>query len=296
MATRAAPRAETAASAAQIVQPGIAVLTYLIAILFGLLAVIPFFWAVSYSFRDVAEVFQFPPPLLPPRLRWENYVTIFQTMPFALWIVNTVQITVLATLGTVVSATVVAYSFARFRYPGRDLFFFVTIATLILPGEVTIVPTYLIFRGLGWLDSFRPLIVPSWLGGGAFYIFLLRQFLLTIPRDFDDAAKIDGASSLQTLLSVIAPLLKPAIVAVTVISFIGQWDDFFNPLIYLNTPTKFTLSLGLNYLQSSLSGEGVPQIHLLMVAATLATLPPLLLFFVAQRYFIEGVVLSGLKA
>jgi multiple sugar transport system permease protein len=268
---------------------------YALAILFGVLTLFPFFWAISYSLRDVAEVFDFPPPLFPPHYRWINYVTLFQEMPFALWIVNSVEVTVLATLGTVVSATLVAYSFARFRYPGRNVLFFIPLGTLILPNEVTIVPTYLIWRDLGSLDTFRPLIVPSWLGGGAFFIFLLRQFLLTIPRDFDDAAKMDGASSLRILISVIVPFLKPALLAVTVISFIGQWDDFFNPLIYLNTPTNFTVSLGLNYLQSSLSGEGVPEVQLLMVAATLATLPPLLLFVFAQRYFIEGVVLSGIK-
>lgn len=296
MATRTATRTDSPAESRSIGLVLVSVLVYAVAAAFALLALFPFFWTVSSSLKSVAEIFDFPPTPWPTQFHWDNYPTLFADAPFALWIVNTFQVTILATLGTVVSATLVAYSFARFRYPGRDLFFFITVGTLILPSEVTIVPTYLIFRDLHWLDTFRPLIVPFWLGGGAFYIFLLRQFLLTVPRDFDDAARMDGASSLRILVSIITPLLKPAIMAVTIISFIGQWNDFFGPLIYLNSTAKFTLSLGINYLQSSLSGDGVPQIHLLMGASTLATLPPLILFFFAQRYFIEGVVLSGLKA
>lgn len=296
MASQAVPRTETSAVLSRSIHLSVSVVVYGAAGVFALMALFPFYWAISSSFKSVSEIFLFPPTPWPLQMRWENYPTLFATFPFAQWIVNSFQVTILATIGTVVSATIVAYSFARFRYPGRDLFFLMTIATLILPSEVTIVPQYLIFRDLGWLDSFRPLIIPFWLGGGAFYIFLLRQFLLTVPRDFDDAARMDGASSLRILSDIIVPLLKPALIAVTIISFLGQWDDFFGPLIYLNSTAKFTVSLGLNYLQSSFSGDGVPQYHLLMAASTLATLPPLILFFFAQRYFIEGVVLSGIKA
>ncbi|MGH2458517.1 MAG: carbohydrate ABC transporter permease [Chloroflexota bacterium] len=296
MATRTVAPATTSTTLPSIVRVGVGVLVYGAAAVLAVLSLFPFFWTVSSSLKSVAEIFVYPPTPWPTVFHWDNYPTLFTMFPFALWIVNTFQVTILATLGTVMSATLVAYSFARFRYPGRDLFFFITVGTLILPSEVTIVPTYLIFRDLGWLDTFRPLIVPFWLGGGAFYIFLLRQFLLTVPRDFDDAARMDGATSLRILVSIIVPLLKPALMAVTIISFIGQWNDFFSPLIYLNSTSNFTLSLGLNYLQSSFSGDGVPQFHLLMAASTLATLPPLILFFFAQRYFIEGVVLSGLKA
>lgn len=269
--------------------------TYGGALLIALVFAVPLAWTLSTSLKDVASVSRFPPTLLPDEPQWGNYLEIFRRHPFAAWIWNTTQITLTATVGTVLSATLVAYSFARFRYPGRDLFFFLTVSTMILPTEVTVVPTYLLFRTLGWLDSYKPIVVPFWLGGGAFFIFLLRQFMLSLPRDMDDAAKIDGANSLQTLLFVLAPLMKPALTAVTVISFIQHWDEFFLALIYINTPALFPLSLGLRYFQNSLMSEGLPQYHLMMAAATVATIPPITLFVVAQRYFVQGVVMSGLK-
>jgi ABC-type glycerol-3-phosphate transport system permease component len=273
----------------------LAIVKYGVAALIAAVFLMPLAWTLSTSLKDVATVVIFPPTLLPDPPRPENYAEIFRKAPFARWVANSVQITLLATLGTVVSATLVAYSFARFRYPGRDLFFFLTVATLILPTEVTIVPTYLLFRGLGWLDSFAPLIVPSWLGGGAFFIFLLRQFFLALPREFDEAARIDGANSLQTLWLVLLPLSRPALTTVVVVSFIGHWDEFFLPLVYLNTPALFPLSVGLRYFQNALLGEGQPMFHLLMAGATLALIPPVALFVVAQRYFVEGIVMSGIK-
>lgn len=271
------------------------VATYGGALAIALIFAVPLVWTLSTSLKDVASVTRFPPTLVPDDPQWGNYLEIFRRHPFAAWIWNTTQITLTATLGTVVSATLVAYSFARFRYPGRDLFFFLTVSTMILPSEVTVVPTYLLFRTLGWLDSYKPIVVPFWLGGSAFYIFLLRQFMLSLPRDMDDAARIDGATSLQTLLFVLAPLMTPALTAVTVISFIQHWDEFFLPLIYINTTTLFPLSLGLRYFQNSLMSEGLPQYHLMMAGATVATIPPITLFVLAQRYFVQGVVMSGLK-
>jgi ABC-type glycerol-3-phosphate transport system permease component len=269
---------------------------YGLAIGFAVIAFAPFFWTVTTSLMTLNDVMSVPPRVLPVSPEWGNYTQVFVRVPFLRWIVNTVQVTVLATLGTLVSATLVAYSFARFRYPGRDLFFFVTIGTLILPAEVTVVPSYLLFRNLGWLDTYRPLVVPFWLGGGPLYIFLLRQFMLGIPRDLDEAARIDGAGPLRTLVDVLAPLLRPALTAVVIISFIAHWDDFFGPLIYLNTPISFTLSIGVRYFYNTLQGEGLPTPHLLMAAATVATLPPVGLFLLGQRYFVQGVVMSGLKA
>lgn len=295
MATRAATRSTSSVRSRYLGRLTSGLLIYGPAVVFAILAFLPFFWAVSSSLKELSELFDFPPRAFPRVPQWQNYREVFVRVPFAMWVVNTAQVTVLATLGTVVSAMLVAYSFARFRYPGREWLFFLTVGTLILPAEVTIVPTYLLFRQLGWLDTFKPLIVPFWLGGGAFYIFLLRQFIMTIPRDLDEAAKIDGANSLRILVDVLAPLLKPVVTAVAVISFVYHWDEFFGPLIYLNSPTNFTLSLGIRYFYSSLSGEGIPMAHLLMVAATLATLPPILLFIVSQRYFVQGVVMTGLK-
>jgi len=197
-------------------------------------------------------------------------------------------------LGTVISASLVAFSFARYRYPGRELFFLITLSTMMLPAEVTIIPTYLMFNKLGWLDTFYPLIIPSWFGGGAFYIFLLRQFFMTIPRDLDDAAKLDGAHALQIFVNVILPLSRPALATVAVISFIGSWDEFLRPLVYLNNPQHFPLAVGLRYFLNK-GNETEPMEHLLMAAAVMITLPCLILFFSTQRYFVKGVVTSGIK-
>ena len=269
---------------------------YALAIGFAVIAFAPFFWTVTTSLMRLTDIMVVPPRVFPTTLEWGNYGQVFVRVPFLRWVGNTVQVTVLATLGTLVSATLVAYSFARFRYPGRDLFFFVTVGTLILPAEVTIVPSYLLFRNLGWLDTYQPLIIPFWLGGGPLYIFLLRQFMLGIPRDLDEAARIDGAGPLRVLIDVLAPLLRPALTTVVIISSIAHWDDFFGPLIYLNTPITFTLSIGVRYFYNTLQGEGLPTPHLLMAAATLATLPPVGLFLLGQRYFVQGIVMSGLKA
>ena len=269
-------------------------LWYAAAALIAVVFLVPLGWTLSTSLRDVSNVMAFPPRLWPEEPRWENYLEIFQRQPFARWIWNTTQITLMATLGTVVSALLVAYSFARFRYPGRDLFFFLTVSTMILPTEVTIVPTYLLHRQLGWLDTYYPIVVPFWLGGSAFYIFLLRQFLLTLPRDLDDAAKIDGANGLQVFLNIMLPLSKPALATVAVISFIAHWDEFLRPLIYINSTPNFPLSVGLRYFNNR-GNETDPMDHLLMAAATMVTVPCLVLFFFTQRYFVKGVVTSGIK-
>ncbi len=266
----------------------------LVAILLAVIFMVPFVWTVSTSLKQVSELYDFPPSFVPEIPQWGNYARVWTRVPFGQWVMNTLIISIGATLGTVVSASLVAYSFARFRYPGRDLFFVVTLSTLMLPVEVTIIPTYLLFNFIGWLDTFAPLIVPSWFGGGAFYIFLMRQFLLSIPRDLDEAAKLDGANSLQILGYVLLPLAMPALTTMAVIAFIAHWNEFLGPLIYLNSPDKFPLSVGLRYFQNR-GNETEPMEHLLMAAAVMITMPCLMLFFVAQRYFVQGVVMSGIK-
>jgi multiple sugar transport system permease protein len=263
-------------------------------LLLSVIFLVPFVWTVATSLKHVSELFDYPPTFIPESLQWENYARVWARVPFGQWVVNTTIITLAATLGTVISASLVAYSFARFRYPGREFFFVITLSTMMLPVEVTIIPTYLLFNFLGWLDTFLPLIVPSWLGGSAFFIFLLRQFFMTIPRDLDDAAKIDGANALQIFLSVVVPLSKPAMATVTVISFIYHWDEFLTPLIFLNSPDKFPLSVGLRYFQN-VGNEMEPMEHLLMAASVMITVPCLVLFFFTQRYFVRGVVTSGIK-
>ena len=267
---------------------------YGVAVLLAIVFVVPFLWTISISLKQIKELFQFPPLLLPEVPQWGNYLEVWTRVPFGRWVVNTFIVAGSAVVGTVITSSLVAYSFARYRYPGRDLFFLVTLSTLMLPAEVTIIPQYLCFRELGMLDTLYPLIIPSWLGGGALYIFLLRQFFMTIPRDLDDAARIDGANGFQILMNILLPLAKPALATVAVISFIAHWDEFLRPLIYLNSPAQFPLSLGLRYFNNR-GNETDPLDHLLMAAALMVTLPCLVLFFCTQRYFVKGVVTSGIK-
>jgi multiple sugar transport system permease protein len=266
---------------------------YLVAAVLALSFVVPFIWTVSTSLKQIKELYQFPPVLMPESPQWGNYVTVWTRVPFGQWVINTIIIATSAVAGTLATASLVAYSFARYKYPGRDAFFIVTLSTMMLPAEVTIIPQYLGFRELGLLDTLWPLIIPSWLGGGAFYIFLLRQFFMTIPRDLDDAAKIDGANGFQIFLNVMLPLAKPALATVAVIAFIAHWDEFLRPLIYLNSNEKFPLSVGLRYFNNR-GNETDPLDHLLMAAALMVTVPCLVLFFCTQRYFVKGVITSGI--
>ena len=273
-------------------------LLYLLVTLLALGFFSPFFWSFLSSFKDPSEVMLFPPRVFPKVMKWQNYVEVFVRAPFGLFFKNTVVVAVFATLGSVISTLLVGFGFARRRFPGRDILFYVLLSTMMLPGEVTLIPQFLMFKSFGWLDTLFPLIVPSYFAG-AFNVFLMRQFLMTIPMDFDEAAMLDGASSLQTLFGVLLPLIKPAIITIAILSFLGHWNDFFTPLIYLNTKEKLTLSVGLYWFQSSFayggSDVGEPKAQLLMAASMLTALPCVILFFVAQRYFVEGVVMSGIK-
>ncbi|MBC7234418.1 MAG: carbohydrate ABC transporter permease [Chloroflexi bacterium] len=239
----------------------------------------------------------FPPKFIPATPQFGNYAHVFQEVPFALWVLNSAQVVALSVTGSVLSAALVGYSFARFRWRGRDLVFGITLATMMLPAEVTLIPTYLLFKYLGWLNSIKPLWVPAWFGGGAFAIFLFRQFIMTIPRELDEAATIDGANPLRILTTVLLPLMQPVLATMSVISFIGSWNDFMGPLIYLNSPKKFTVALGLRYFQTTPGSQsyGVPTQHYLMVCCVLSALPIIILFFAAQKYFVQGIVMSGLK-
>jgi multiple sugar transport system permease protein len=261
----------------------------------AVLFMFPFFWTAASSLKAASDVYIYPPIWIPAVLRWDNYPQVFQLVPYATWFGNTVVVVVLQTLGVVVSASLVAYSLARFRYPGRDLLFLLTLGTMMLPAEVTLIPTYLLFKNLDWLNTLKPLWVPAWFGGGAFNIFLLRQFLLALPRELDEAAIVDGASYARILGSVLLPLMKPVLATVAVINFIFGWNDFLGPLVYLTSPENFTLAVGLRYFDVTPNQPGVPQLHLLMAAVVMGTLPIIALFFAAQRYFVEGVVLSGIK-
>ncbi|MGQ9629227.1 MAG: carbohydrate ABC transporter permease [bacterium] len=267
---------------------------YIIITIGGFIFMIPFFWMLSTALKDGKMVFIIPPQWIPNPPHWDNFIKGWTKWPFTMYLKNTLIIIVFSIMGRLLSASMVAFGFSRLRFPGRDILFFVLISTMMLPGQVTMIPLYIIYRSLRWIDTFKPLIVPSWFGGGAFFIFLLRQFLLTIPLEMDDAAKIDGCSSFGIYWRIMLPLVKPALGTVAIFSFMWEWNDFFTPLVYLNSMEKRTLALGLAaFSQETMFRQGAWE--LIMAVSTLVMLPCLIIFFLAQRQFIQGVVVTGVK-
>jgi ABC-type glycerol-3-phosphate transport system permease component len=272
------------------VAPAWRAVVHLSLLVVGVLMVFPFLWTVGTSLKLSGEIFTWPPALYPAHPRPANYLDLFRTVPFFSWLLNSTIITVLATAGAVLSATLTGYAFARLRYPGRDVFFVLCLSTMMLPGIVTLIPSFILYRYLGWIDTFLPLIVPSWLGT-AFYIFLSRQHFRTIPREYDEAARVDGANSWRIWWSVMLPMSRTLIGTIVIFSFIAHWNDFLGPLIYLNSVDKQPLALGLRGLQNFYNTRW----DLIMAGAVLMTAPVILVFFFAQRFFIEGLsAFSGL--
>jgi len=266
---------------------------HLIAILLGILLMLPFYWALASSLKQVQEVRLIPPTLWPTNPQWVNYLDVWSVRLFAGWYWNSIFLTVVATVGTVVSSSMGGYAFARFRFPGKNLLFSITMATILLPQYVLLIPNFLLFWKLGWLNTYLPLTVPFWFGS-AFFIFLFRQFFMTIPLDLDEAARIDGASYPRIFWSVVLPLSGPVYATAFIIDGIANWNSYLKPLIVLNLIQDYPLSVGLRYLQVS-GGEGLPKDHLMMAAAMMVTLPVITVFFVGQRYFVRGVAMTGIK-
>lgn len=255
---------------------------------------LPILWMLRTALMHPGKVFIQPVVWIPNPPRFSNFVEVLTTIPFFMYARNSALVSILTVLGTVLSSSMVAYAFARLRAPDKNILFMIVLATLMLPGEVVMIPQYLLFRALGWLDSYRPLIIPAYFGGGAFSIFLLRQFFMTIPTELDDAAKIDGASLFRTYWTLMLPLSKPALATVAIFTFFGCWNDFMGPLIYVDSQKLWTLPLGLKIF----AGSGVlvrPQWTLLMASSLLTMLPPTIVFFAAQRTFVQGIVLTGIK-
>jgi len=258
-------------------------------IVLGFTFLVPMLWVLSTSLKRIGDVWIVPVQWIPTSPQWHNYVEIFEILPLAYFIRNSAFVSILGTAGSVVSSLFVSYSLARLRWLGREMVFTMVLSTMMLPGVVVLVPTFILFKYLGWLDTFYPLFVPSWFGG-AFYIFLMRQFMMGLPIELDEASRIDGASSFRILWQVIAPMCGPAIAAVAIFSFLGHYNDFMGPLLYLSTNTKFTLPLGLQWYQGRYGNFW----HLVMAASTVSIAPVIVVFFTGQRYFIQGVQLSGL--
>jgi multiple sugar transport system permease protein len=265
-------------------------IAYLICSLIAVAYVFPLFWMISTSLKSDVEVFLSPPTLWPITPQWQNYPAATTYIPFWGYMLNTFIICALTILGTVVSCSLIAYGFARVRWPGRNIIFIIYLSTIMLPPQVTMIPLYIVFRYLGWVGSMWPLVVPAFFGN-VVYVFLLRQFFMTIPNELSDAARIDGANEFGIFRRIMLPLIKPALASVALFTFVATYRDFLGPLIYLTDETQWTISLGLKMFQNM---YGL-QWQLMMAASALTMIPMIILFFLTQRTFIEGIALTGIK-
>jgi multiple sugar transport system permease protein len=264
-------------------------------ILFGAsIVLIPFFWMLTTSLKPESQLFVYPPEWIPQPIRWSNYRDAWNALPFGRFLFNTIFMTVLAMFAEIFTASIVAYGFARFRFPLRNTLFLLLLSTMMLPGILTMIPKFLMWRELHRLDTYTPMTAGAWFVWGPSFVFLLRQFFLTIPREIEEAAIVDGANTFQVYWQIMLPLVKPALLAIGVLSFQANWNNFDGPLIYLNTLEKYPMILGLQFFGATLSNEA-PKWHYMMAMSTLMAAPILLLFFAAQRYFIEGLTAGGVK-
>lgn len=254
---------------------------------------VPFLWMLSSSLKAEQSVFQYPPQLIPNPVMWNNYVEALVYKPFGTYVRNTLFLVAVNLLAVLLVASFVAYGFARLRFPGRDAWFVVVLATMMMPYYVLMVPIFIMFTKLQWIDTYLPLTVPTFFGGGAFNIFLMRQFFRSIPTELSDAAVIDGCNEFQIFWIIMMPLAKPALVSIAILSFLFTWNDFLGPLLYIKSPDLFTVSIGLAGFRSIMRSRW----DLLMAASSAMTIPVVALFFAAQRYFFEsgGITLTGLK-
>jgi multiple sugar transport system permease protein len=265
-------------------------LAYVICTFMAIIYIFPLYWLVVTALKTDTEVYQSPPTFLPAIPQWQNFITATSYIPFWRYMGNTFFIAIVSIIGTLLSCTLVAYGFARIRWPGRNVIFLIYLSTIMLPAQVTMIPLYIIYRQIGWVGTFLPLIVPSFFGN-AFNVFLLRQFLLSIPTELSDAARIDGASEIGILRYIMLPLMRPALAVVTLFTFVNVYRDFLGPLIYLSDQNQWTISLGLQMFKNMFGAQW----QLMMAASTLAMLPILILFFFTQNTFVKGITLTGIK-
>ena len=264
---------------------------YLALIAGGVVILAPFIWMLSTAVKVPGTEFIYPPQLFTRPLRWNNFSDGWTALPFTRWFFNTSVITLLSVAGAVISSSLVAYGFARLEFPGRTILFVILLSTMMLPFHVRLIPMFITFRYLGWIDTYLPLVVPFYFGGVPFFIFLVRQFFLTIPLEMEDAAAIDGAGVFTSFLMIILPLSRPVLGVVGVFAFIRVWNDFLEPLIYIHSMEKMTLSLGLRFFQA----QDFTDWTRLMAVSIIVLVPSVALFFVAQKYYIHGVVTTGIK-
>lgn len=264
---------------------------YTVLITLSIIYLLPLYWMISTSLKKTGSEMVFPPQWFPNPVVWTNYVDVFQQVPVVLYIRNSVIIAGVATFFGVLTASLAGYGFARIRFPGRDFFFACCIASLMLPEIVTLIPEFILFRRLGWVNTFYPLIVPWSLAGSAFAVFLFRQYCMTIPLELDEAARVDGANTFQIWWVIILPLSKAVLATLAILSFTHHWNEFLRPLIYLGRPELRTLAIGLR----AFRGEYQLAWNYMMAVALIMLIPILVLFFVAQRQFVQGIVMTGIK-
>lgn len=268
------------------------VILYIIIIIGGAILILPFLWMVTSGLKDAKHIFAYPPQIIPNPARWNNFYDGWTKFAnFNLYLKNTLVITTNNIVGNLVSCVLAAYGFARLKARGKNFWFLMVLGTMMIPTWVTLIPQYVLFSKLKWTNTFLPLTVPAWFGW-PFFIFLLRQFFMSIPKDLDDAARIDGCNTWEILWHVILPLSGPALATVAVFAFIGNWNNFLSPLIYLRDTEKYTLAIGLQRFQGT---NGNVQYHYMMAVSTLVVLPIILVFFLAQRLFVQGIVMTGIK-
>jgi len=270
--------------------PGARAATHSALIVLSVIFLVPLYWLVSSSLKTDQQIFKFPPEWIPWPITFHNYPAGLTFIPFWRYLANTTVICVFSVLGTLLSCSLVAYGLARVRWRGRNILFYTLLGTMMLPFQVTMVPMFVVFAKLGWVDTFLPLIVPRFFGA-AFYIFLMRQFFLTIPHELSDAARIDGCSEWDIYWRIVLPLSKPVLAAVGLFAFMAAWNDYIGPLIYLTDQSRYTLTLGL----AAFSSQYGSYPGMLMAVTTVMTIPIIVIFFFAQRTFIQGITLTGIK-
>ena len=264
--------------------------SYLVLLAGAGILLIPLFWMVSTSLKPLDEVYVYPILWIPSKIVWQNYLDVFKNVPFGRYLLNSVEISLFAIVGNLLGSSLAAFSFARLRYPGKNFLFLIMLSTMMVPAWVTMIPHFILFKWLGWLDTYLPILVPAYFAV-PFYTFLLRQFFLGIPIDLEDAARIDGCSSFGIYWRIFLPLAKPALATVAIFSFFYYWNDLLYPLIYLQSQDKFPVPMGI----ATFRGEQYANFALMMAASTMALAPLLIVFFLAQRLFIQGVVITGVK-
>ncbi len=267
------------------------IITYILLISLSVIFMIPFVWLLSSSLKSNADIFAMPPKWIPDPIEFSNYVEVFRQVPFFRFLANTLKIAVPVLVANVFVSAMVGYAFARFRAPGKNVLFMLLLSTMMLPSQVTMIPLFIMFKEVGWVDTLLPMIVPVFFGGSALYVFLFRQYYATFSASLGEAARIDGAGYFKTFTHVYLPMSKPILITVGIFSFMGSWNDFMGPLIYLNDMNNFTLAIGLNMFKT----QYIQNWNYTMAYNVMIVAPLIILFFVAQKSFIQGIVITGTK-